>query len=131
VDAVEIVMKPFGCIFLGLVAIGALTYIGFWIAYANALEEESQEWVKENYFIPEISGKLVSVKQWGHESHRLKIELQKDSGEEIFYGSVCVNDAFLNFVRIGDSVHKNYKNDSIQFIKPDGRSLSVVLDFCQ
>lgn len=114
-------------IVLTLLAIGLLCYLGYIYKYKLALDNQVDDFYKNEYLNKQFRGILKEIYNRGTYKKVITI---KTSNEKFSYGQICTTEDFNNFITVGDSVYKDLLSDEVCFKKANGQIKTYKLDFC-
>lgn len=106
-------------------------YICYLALYAKYLSDAKQRWYEREYVNKEINGVLRSIEEFDKDQFEVVLSI-KNQGEpsNIRYGVTCVNQEFIDFVVVGDSVLKERGSKTIKFCKTRSNCKEYELNFC-
>ena len=114
-------------IVLTLLAIGLLCYLGYIYKYKLALDDQYDDFYKNEYLNKQFRGTLKEIYNRGTYKKVITI---KTSYDEFSYGQICTTEDFNNFIAVGDSVYKDSLSDKVYFKKANGQLKTYKLNFC-
>lgn len=118
-------------LFISIVLLLVGVYACFWYSYHRALKEQGKRWYKEEYIEKSINGKVKSIWRYYEDPFQVVVSIKNENDEyDTSYGLTCVDEDFISFVAVGDSVSKMQGEKTIQFCKKQGLCKDFELNFC-
>lgn len=102
--------------------------IGFYYRFKFLTNRQADKFITKEFINKKISGHLTNIVKYG--KNKVVLEIQNYDKLSLTYGTLCVDNKFLNNIVEKDSVYKDVGEQELKFINKQGELFSLKVIFC-